>query len=267
MCNNEYLAYPSNVLKGCGCKKCQLTKMHESKIGKPSILRKTHEEFMEEFNKKFLNIEVLDTYINSEHKNHFLCKICGYEWFTKPNSILKSKGCTKCTQEENRKKHSLTHDEFIHRMNKLHPNIEVLQEYTNNHTRIQVKCKKCNREWETYPSSLMQGHGCECGRITITEDEFYKRLQLTTLDITILNEFGDGMSLICKCNKCCNIWNSNKYYLLREQGCSNCKTESRGEIKIRKYLSDNNIVYNVCMCLLFALVTQYAHCATEANSA
>ena len=54
----------------------------------------------------------------------------------------------------------LTQIEFISKVKKLQPDIEILGQYVNKRTRIEVKCKKCGNIWSPIADSLSCGHGC-----------------------------------------------------------------------------------------------------------
>ena len=43
-------------------------------------------------------------------------------------------------------------------------NVIILDKYINSSTKLRCKCKKCDNEWKTLPTSLLRGHGCpKCG--------------------------------------------------------------------------------------------------------
>lgn len=55
----------------------------------------------------------------------------------------------------------LSHEEFVERLNKVNPNIEVLGEYNGNKNYIQVKCVVDGNIWNTKPNWLIKGSGCQ----------------------------------------------------------------------------------------------------------
>ena len=65
--------------------------------------KKTHEQFIEELEKINLNIEVLETYINSTTKILVKCTICGHEWNAMPSNLLNNGGCPKCNESKGEK--------------------------------------------------------------------------------------------------------------------------------------------------------------------
>lgn len=117
--------------------------------------KKTHDEYVMEVAKVNPNIEVIEEYINSNTKILHKCKIDGYEWKVLPSSILRGKGCPKCAH-----KLSYTTDEYIATVNKIHPNIYVLEEYITNYTKISHKCTICGHIWLIQPKHILSGSGC-----------------------------------------------------------------------------------------------------------
>ena len=66
--------------------------------------RKTTEQFIKELEEINPNIEVLGEYINAQTKIKCRCRIDGYEWETKPNSLLSmNSGCPKCNNSKGEK--------------------------------------------------------------------------------------------------------------------------------------------------------------------
>ena len=55
----------------------------------------------------------------------------------------------------------ITTADFIGTLKVISPDIEVLGQYTKAKEHIHCKCKKCGYEWDSYPSSLLKGHGCK----------------------------------------------------------------------------------------------------------
>lgn len=142
---DEYKWTPTadQLLHGQGCPKCGGTK------------KLTHEEFIEKLKQVNPNIQVLGTYINSATKILCRCTIDEYEWTPTPRDLLQGYGCPKCGNSL-----KSTHEEFIQKLQQVNPDIEILEPYKNNKTKIKCKCKVCEHEWQTIPSSLLQGRGC-----------------------------------------------------------------------------------------------------------
>lgn len=56
-----------------------------------------------------------------------------------------------------------THEEYVAELAIKNPNIEVVEEYTNNSTPIEHHCLKHNVYWNAMPHNILNGAGCkEC---------------------------------------------------------------------------------------------------------
>lgn len=58
-----------------------------------------------------------------------------------------------------------SHEQFLLDLERVNPEVEILEEYVNNHKRVKFGCKICGHTWKTVPNSILLGHGCpECSR-------------------------------------------------------------------------------------------------------
>lgn len=89
-------AIPTNILKGCGCRKCM-----EDKIRNKNGI--SHDEYLIKLSNVNSNIIVLEEYFGTEIKILHKCNICGHEWKAKPGNILAGKGCPKCNESHGEK--------------------------------------------------------------------------------------------------------------------------------------------------------------------
>lgn len=188
--------------------------------------RLTHEQFIERLQQINPNIEILGTYINSKTKIKCKCKICRHEWETIPSSLLRGHGCPKCGGTG-----KLTHEEFMEKFNKQNKHsqdIEIMGTYINAQTKIKCKCKIDGHEWETIPSSLLQGKGCpKCGcSVKSTHEEFMEKFYKQNKhaqDIEILGTYIARKTKInCKCKIDGYEWTPMANQLLHGQGCPKC---------------------------------------------
>lgn len=58
--------------------------------------KKSNEEFVIELKAITPDIQPLDQYVTALTKIRFQCKVCGYQWAAKPNSVLNGHGCPEC---------------------------------------------------------------------------------------------------------------------------------------------------------------------------
>ncbi len=93
ICGYEWNALPDNLLHNKnGCPKC----------GNKAPL--TKDEICQRIQSIDSDIEFIGKYLGYAKKCLFKCKICGNEWWAKPNNILFGKGCPKCKVSKGEKK-------------------------------------------------------------------------------------------------------------------------------------------------------------------
>lgn len=158
ICGKLWDATPSALLNKNGCPDCGI-----KKIG--NALRKSDETFISELQIINENIKPLEKYKGNKKKILLQCKICGNEWRTTPHILLSGHGCPKCGYEKQKEAQKYSHEKFMRNLMKVNSNINVLDKYINNHTKIRFQCKSCGRIWKTVPNSVLSGHGCpDCAR-------------------------------------------------------------------------------------------------------
>ena len=92
ICRNIFFMTPKNLKKGQNCPKCAM----KQRILKKS---KTHEQFIDELKNINKNIKVLNKYINAKTIIKCSCNICGCEWESNADNLLRGHGCPKCAIE------------------------------------------------------------------------------------------------------------------------------------------------------------------------
>lgn len=124
-------------------------------ITKTGKFRKTSSEYVQEC-KKF-NLIPLEDYAGVFTDILHKCEICNYTWVTCPDYIIHNKsGCQQCS----RKIHNLSQEEYILRLNKICPNLEVIGEYIDSKTKILHRCKTCKYEFLKLPAYHATSMGC-----------------------------------------------------------------------------------------------------------
>ncbi len=124
----------------------------------------------------------------------------------------------------------LTTQEFIDRLFLVNPNIEVVGEYKNQRTKIQVKCKICGHAWLGNPGDLLFGHGCpKCRYINnskrsrMSHEVFIERLGQINPHIIVLEQYVNSQHAIAvRCEHCQYEWMVKPNTLLNGIGCANC---------------------------------------------
>jgi len=213
--NYEWDAIPSNLLKAEGCPKCGGTLKH------------TQQTFISQLNKINPNIEVLGKYENNRTKIHCKCKIDEYEWDSVPLSLLSGSGCPKCGG-----KLTYTQEEFVEKINKIHPNIIVIGKYINAKTKIRCKCKMDGYEWNPVPDSLLHNSGCPvCTNQVVkkgTNDIWTTNPELAKLlanpEDGYKYTYGSTVKVDWKCSECGEIIKGKKIGVIYKDGllCPKC---------------------------------------------
>jgi very-short-patch-repair endonuclease len=86
----EFDAFPQNMLRGHGCRKCGNEKQSKKQT-------KSHDKFAEDLKRINLNIEVIGEYVNMDTKILVKCAIDGYEWKADPRKLMRGCRCPVCS--------------------------------------------------------------------------------------------------------------------------------------------------------------------------
>lgn len=150
-CGTKFTPRPDNFLNKTGCPKCGRIKASKS-------ISLTTEEFIEKAIKKHgdkYDYSLVE-YINNRTPVKIICNKCSGIFEQLPYNHLSGNGCSICNPPHKR----LKHDEFVLRLSKTHPNLEVLSEYKSKDEKIKVRCKIHDYTYETTPHRLTSGANC-----------------------------------------------------------------------------------------------------------
>lgn len=130
--------------------------------------KKTHDVYVKEVEKIAPNIKVIGTYIGAHTKIKHRCLICDYEWDAQPTNILQGYGCPRCAGNL-----KLNIETYRKLLAQIHPNIEIMNEYIDDRTKIKCKCLICGHDWERNQYYLLRSKGCpKCAH---TGDSYMQR--------------------------------------------------------------------------------------------
>lgn len=193
----------------------------------------SQEDFVKKVFDKKPTVEVLSEYKGQDQKVLFKCKICGHEWEAQARSMLRGlSGCRKCAGS-----YSYSNEEFLQKLEKINPNIEPLDKYTKNNVKIRLKCKKCGYIWSTTPNKLLsQKTGCPncAGQVSISNEEFEKKLYEWNPDVELLSEFkGVDTKVKLKCKKCFHVWEATPSHLKGGTGCPICARKHLASLYVK----------------------------------
>lgn len=237
--NHIWYPTPRNLLRGSGCPEC-FSKIRGLKI------RKTHEEFIREFNLINKDIEILGQYEKSNKNILCKCKKCNKELLITPNSLLRGSGCKYCSQLEKTKNHTKTHEQFKQDVyEQVQDEYEVIGKYIKSSVKISMKHNICGNTYDVTPRHFLSNRRCPyCNKNTKRNNEqFIEELKIRNKNIIALDNYIGSMNKIrfkCKIHEC--IWITTPASIFSGRNCPICSA-SKGELKISDFLNINNIKF------------------------
>ncbi len=249
-CGDIFSSFPSNILKGHGCKKCSVIENSQKRM-------MTLEEYKMKVAQNHPNVQVLGDYINSKTKIEHQCKKCGHIWNAVPASIISGRGCPVCAIKSAAEKKTKKHDEYIREISQIHPNVQVLGQYIDAKTKILHKCLIDGYEWFSAPANMLKTKGCPvCTGKAVLQG--YNDLMTTHPHIALewdfekndklsptMVSYGCNKKAYWKCPMCGHSYLSQICKRTSGRNCPMCAKEnkiSNAELRvyyyIKKYFSD-----------------------------
>lgn len=182
VCNHIWETKPNTLLQGHGCPVCARKTAYTK-------TRKNNCDFIKELSSVLPSVVPCEEYKNALSYIKCRCRVCGYEWQSKPNWLLSGHGCPRCGHEKGGSSIRLSDQEFKAKLLAVNPHITPLEEYVLSNKPIKCKCQVCGNEWNTTPNRLLQGGGCpKCNRI------FQTSFPEQAVFYFIKNEFEDAIN-------------------------------------------------------------------------
>ncbi len=131
-------------------------------------------------------------------------------------------------------------------------NFTYLSDYISNKSKIKIKCNTCNNIFFQRVDSHLDGCGCrKCQYLSMTQNQ-PKTIKNFESECNLVHDkkyeyCGDYKSCRNKIKIFCKVHQEYFYqnadaHLSKGQGCPKCRL-SRGELRIEKYLKENNIIF------------------------
>lgn len=243
-CGTVFKPRPLNHTHGSGCPKCGREKANKCiSDTKEDFIRKAIEKHGSKYDYSLVE------YTKSNVKVKIKCNKCGGVFEQTPAMHLSGNGCSICNPPHKR----LTHEEFVERLLKTHPNLEVLSEYNGKDRKITVRCKIHDHTYETTPHRLVQGANCKyCyddrrgESLRRDVDDLVKNLNIVHSNKyqfpNIRNEYVNNKSNITVICPTHGMFLSTTNKMLKGCGCPYCD-ESHNEKILNKMLTENNLVF------------------------
>lgn len=117
-----------------------------------------------------------------------------------------------------------THEEYIKKVAKINPDIEVLGNYVNSREKILHRCRIDGYEWMVDPNHIVSGTGCPlCSKKTKTTQSFISELSEINDTIEVLGEYSNcHKKILCRCKIDGYEWSAAPFSLLHGCGCPVC---------------------------------------------
>jgi hypothetical protein len=245
ICNCLFEQTPNSHLSRQGCSSCGIrTATNKIIKSKEDFLIRAKNVHGDKYNYDLVE------YINRSTKIKILCNMCNSIFEQVPSRHLYGDGCRKCGYILLQNKFKSNRDEFVYKAKNIHGdkyNYDLV-EYINNNTKVKILCNICNCLFEQMPRSHLKGDGCKlCSydkRRGSTEEFIIKAKNTHGVKYNYdLVEYHNRKTKVkIKCNKCTQIFEQLPFIHLLGSGCPKCN-ESKGEIKVTQYLSENNISF------------------------
>jgi|LakMenEpi03Aug12_release.lakeMendotaPanAssembly.Ray.scaffolds.fasta_scaffold149298_2 hypothetical protein len=238
-CNGEYEQIPNLHLSGRGCLLC-------NKKSRKVKLSHTKEKFIENAINKHKNEYdyTLVKYLNNKTPVSIIHLKCGEIFEQRPDSHLSGQGCTNCNKDI-----KYTKDQLIDRIRKYDSDYELVSKYTSALKPVKLLHKKCNKISNKLINSFFKGRKCKyCANIVkLSISEIENRMKIVHGDdyeIVNYDYYKNVDSKILFRHKICGKeFSQSIHNNLSGHGCNQCVVTSRGEIRIQKYLQENNIIF------------------------
>lgn len=177
-------------------------------------------------------------YINQlvpiEHK----CINCGVISIKEPKKVLAGRGCKNCTNTSLRWTNEI-YDKKISESNYVR-----VENYINNLTEIEHRCKICEKLIKVRPASVLRGHKCKyCSNRVKKSIEIYSK-ELEDRGIVALSEYKNNHTKVLhKCSVCNTQWEALPNNILSKNSkcptCSRNNSSSIGELEVISFIKNN----------------------------
>ena len=241
----EFIKIAHNHLNGSGCPICAKIKFNK-KYGK------TTKQFIKEAKKVHGNkYDYSKTkYTLCDNNVIIICKKHG-EFSQRATRHLSGGGCKKCQYDNLPQNNPCTSQRLIEKFIEVHSNTYDYSKVVSGSQKTSVKiiCKK-HGEFKQKICYHIKGSGCPIcteDKSRLSHYEFLKRaVPIHGNKYTYLTEYKNSITKMkMKCNVCNKIfYQIPGNHLNLSHGCPYCK-QSKGELKIEKYLEQNNIKFEI----------------------
>lgn len=213
--------------------------------------KKTHDDFVAQLVSHNKNVLVIGVYTDYKEKVKVKCKLCGHEWSTLPNNILRGRKCPNCSRFK-------THDDFVKEASEKNQHLEILGIYETVKKKLTVRCKYCGEEYGARPDQILDGQyhkKCSDKHRSKTKEEFLSEVHKNNPHVTITEDHDNYYGYV---TALCTKHNTNftiRYdHMKSGQGCEEC-TKEKSRKGHDQYVRDLFLVHPE-----FTLLSKYTTC-------
>lgn len=227
--------------------------------------KKTNNQFLQELSIKNPNLIALEEYKTNNSKIKLKCKICNNEFEAKPVHLLSKNnptGCPKCSKKRMALKQSFSKEQWCDRIKEISNNEYEIYEFPINFKNVQDKVKFIhkidNHIFEMTLGNFIYGNQrCPLHRYdncklfeSKNHEYFINRIKNECFDYneyTFLEQFKGSNVKVKVRHNCGHEYEVSPNKFLNNRRCPICSKpqNSKGMKKIKKYLEDNNIQYEI----------------------
>lgn len=158
-------------------------------------------------------------------------------------------------------------EQFAKRLKKVNPDIEVLGNYVNSTTKIQVRSRDCGHIFDAAPVTLLRGQGCPKCRYKKSSrslrkgrETFITELAQIAPTIEVIGDYSTTNDPITvRCSVCGYEWKPTPHNLLDGHGCPRCSgCERMNTSSFKQKMKEINP--NITICSEFIKNTTPVHC-------
>ena len=139
----------------------------------------THDVFIDRISKINPNIDILSEYNGMSKMVKCHCKVCGFEWETKAENVIRGYGCKQCANKnraikigQSRRK---SEEQFRKELKQIHPYLIPNDTYQKATIKYHCICSIHNCDVYKTPHHYLRGQGC----VKCTEDRLHRKMRYT----------------------------------------------------------------------------------------
>ncbi|EKO5230140.1 hypothetical protein ACE34W_000928 [Vibrio parahaemolyticus] len=231
--NEDWMAYPADVLNGGMCGQCKHTRASMQR-------KRTASEYDLLLESTSTGVELLGEYKGHNEVTLHRCSCGNDKWKVKPANVLSGKRCNKCALDRAREYNLMPEKDYKKRLAYLGNGVRLIGPYLGCNVHTQHYCPCGNQDWKPKPSNVLSGRLCgECAPERLGDarrkDLTVYQAEIAELGFELLGEYINNQVLTrhrCSCGN--EQWEVAPGNVLSGHRCSECATSA----------TDNDMLYN-----------------------